>query len=57
MTTTIFEVDGAVATLQFNRPEARNAMTWEMYQALADACDRVDRNQNIRVFVLRGAGG
>jgi enoyl-CoA hydratase/carnithine racemase len=57
MTTTIFEVDGAIATLQFNRPEARNAMTWEMYQALADACDRVDGDQQIRVFVLRGTGG
>jgi enoyl-CoA hydratase/carnithine racemase len=56
MTTTIFEVDGAVATLQFNRPEARNAMTWEMYQALAEACDRVDGARDIRVFVLRGTG-
>jgi enoyl-CoA hydratase/carnithine racemase len=55
--TTIFETDGAVATLQFNRPEARNAMTWEMYQALVDACDRVDRDEGIRVLVLRGAGG
>jgi enoyl-CoA hydratase/carnithine racemase len=32
-------------------------MTWEMYDALVDACERVDRDAAIRVFVLRGAGG
>src|SRR5262245_49468900 len=32
-------------------------MTWEMYQALVDACDRVDDDEAIRVLVLRGAGG
>jgi enoyl-CoA hydratase/carnithine racemase len=52
-----FEIDGQIATLTFNRPEARNAMTWEMYDALAAACERVDADDDIRVFVLRGAGG
>jgi len=54
---TIFETDGPLATLTFNRPEARNAMTWEMYEALVDACERVDRDDSIRVLILRGAGG
>jgi len=54
---TIFETDGPLATLTFNRPEARNAMTWEMYEALVDACERVDRDDTIRVLILRGAGG
>jgi len=49
--------DGPLATLTFNRPEARNAMTWEMYQALVDACDRVDDDPDIRVLILKGAGG
>ncbi len=53
---TVFESDGPVATLTFNRPEARNAMTWAMYQALVDACEQVDRDAAIRVLVLRGAG-
>ena len=53
----LFETDGPRAVLTFNRPEARNAMTWEMYQALVDACEQVDASANIRVFVLRGAGG
>ena len=54
---TIYETDGALAILTFNRPEARNAMTWEMYEALAEACDRVDADPDVRVLVLRGAGG
>ena len=54
---TIFETAGPIATLTFNRPEARNAMTWAMYDALVDACERVDRDDALRVLVLRGAGG
>lgn len=56
-TQTIFETRGAIAVLTFNRPEARNAMTWEMYDALVAACDRVDADPAIRLLVLRGAGG
>jgi enoyl-CoA hydratase/carnithine racemase len=55
--TTAFDVDGPLAILTFNRPEARNAMTWAMYDALAGACDRVDADPDVRVLVLRGAGG
>lgn len=52
-----FVVDGAVASLTFNRPEAMNALTWEMYDALAHACDRVDFDRTIRVFLVKGQGG
>src|SRR5262245_26925742 len=54
---TLFETDGALAILTFNRPEARNAMTWAMYDALVEACDRVDRDDQLRVLIMRGAGG
>jgi enoyl-CoA hydratase len=53
---TLFEQDGAVAILTFNRPEARNAMTWGMYETLGAICERVDADDSIRVLVLRGAG-
>ena len=53
----IFETVGPLATLTFNRPDVRNAMTWEMYQALVDACDTTDASEAIRTLVLRGAGG
>ena len=53
---TIFEQDGPVAILTFNRPEARNAMTWGMYETLRETCERVDADPAARVLVLRGAG-
>jgi enoyl-CoA hydratase len=56
-TTAIFSVDEAVATLTFDRPEAKNALTWEMYDALCHACERVDLDRSIHVFVIKGAGG
>jgi enoyl-CoA hydratase/carnithine racemase len=51
-----FTSEGPVAFLTFNRPDARNAMTWPMYDALAAACDQVDADERVRVLVLRGAG-
>lgn len=53
----IFETDGPLAFLTFNRPEARNAMTWDMYQTLHDVCERVDQDDSLRVLLLRGEGG
>ena len=52
-----FESHEAVAFLTFNRPEARNALTWEMYDGLVETCERVDGDDEIRVLVIRGAGG
>jgi enoyl-CoA hydratase len=52
----IFEVDGPLAWLIFNRPEARNAMTFQMYDGLVQACEWVDEHPEIRVFLLKGAG-
>jgi enoyl-CoA hydratase/carnithine racemase len=52
----LFETAGPMALLTFNRPESRNALTWAMYDALADACDRVDGDDRIRAFVVRAAG-
>lgn len=52
----ITEVRDAALYVTFNRPEARNAMTWEMYDALAEASVRVDEDSELRALVLRGAG-
>ncbi len=53
----LFEHDGPMAVLTFNRPEARNAMTWEMYQDVVDLCAAVESDTSVRVLILRGAGG
>ena len=52
----LYEKTGHVATITFNRPHARNAMTYAMYDGLCDACERVDSDDDVRVLVLRGAG-
>ena len=54
----VVERDGAVATLRFNRPESRNAISLEMYQAtcpISWARPRQGRRRS-QVVVLRGAG-
>lgn len=52
----LFDIAGAIAFLTINRPDARNAMTWDMYEALVEACERVDASEVVRVFVIRSAG-
>jgi enoyl-CoA hydratase len=52
----LFEQRGPVAWVTFNRPEARNAMTFAMYDALVRVCDYVAERDDIRVLVLTGAG-
>lgn len=50
-------IKGHVAHILFDRPAARNAMTWAMYNGLVEACREIERNHAIKVAVLRGAGG
>jgi enoyl-CoA hydratase/carnithine racemase len=52
-----FERRGAAAWVTFDRPEAHNAMTFAMYDSLVEHCETVDADDEIRVMVLRGAGG
>lgn len=52
----LFERRGAIAWVTFNRPQARNAMTFAMYDALVRICDAVEAEPEVRVLVLRGAG-
>ena len=53
---TTFDIRDSVAFFTINRPEAGNAMTWAMYDALVDACERVDASPDVRAFVVRARG-
>ena len=53
----LFEVRAGIAWLTFNRPEARNAMTFSMYQRLEELCEQVNQDPSISVMIMRGAGG
>src|SRR5215216_3737285 len=52
----LYERRGAVALLTFNRPQARNALTWAMYEGLYDCCEYVEHDDRVRVLILTGAG-
>jgi len=52
-----YEQRGPAAWVTFNRPEAHNAMTFAMYESLFECCERADASDDVRVVVLRGAGG
>jgi enoyl-CoA hydratase/carnithine racemase len=51
------QVDGAIASVTFDRPEARNAMTWAMYEQLRAICEQLRDDRSIRVARFQGAGG
>lgn len=50
-------IEGEVASIVFDRPSARNAMTWAMYEQLGAICDQLAEPGAVRVACLRGAGG
>ncbi|MBX3658062.1 MAG: enoyl-CoA hydratase/isomerase family protein [Ramlibacter sp.] len=50
-------IEGSVASVVFDRPEARNAMTWAMYERLQDICLQLQTDTTVRVVTFRGAGG
>ncbi|MFD1881266.1 enoyl-CoA hydratase [Paracoccus pacificus] len=50
-------IDGPVAHITFDRPAARNAMTFAMYGRLGAICDQIGTRSDLRAIVFRGAGG
>jgi enoyl-CoA hydratase/carnithine racemase len=51
-----FATTDGVASIVFDRPEARNAMTSAMYDQLDAACAAITSDSNVRVATFRGAG-
>jgi 2-(1,2-epoxy-1,2-dihydrophenyl)acetyl-CoA isomerase len=52
----IESIEGGVATLTMNRPDARNALTPDMMRGLAEALPRLAADPAVRAVVLTGAG-
>jgi enoyl-CoA hydratase len=48
---------GHVLVVTINRPRARNAITGEVAERIADAMDEFDRDPHLRAAILTGAGG
>lgn len=50
-------ITAGVASVVFDRPAARNAMTWAMYQRLNEICEQLKSDPSVRIVTFRGAGG
>jgi enoyl-CoA hydratase/carnithine racemase len=52
-----WDINESVAVVTVSRPEARNALTWDMYDAIVEACDKAEADRDVRVLIIRGSGG
>jgi enoyl-CoA hydratase/carnithine racemase len=52
----LFTLEDGIGRIIFNRPQARNAFTFAMYERLAEICERANTDRSIKVLLLRGAG-
>ncbi|MDO8800925.1 enoyl-CoA hydratase-related protein [Phenylobacterium sp.] len=50
------EKSGGVLTLTLNRPEKKNALTRDMYQALGDAIDQAEFDKEVRCVLIQANG-
>jgi len=51
------QIAKGVASVTFDRPAARNAMTWDMYQRLQAICEQLRDDGQVRAVRFQGAGG
>jgi len=52
----LFEKDGPIGWLTLNRPEKRNALSFEVMNAMQTKLDALAKDEDIRVVVIRGNG-
>jgi enoyl-CoA hydratase len=52
----LYSVEDGIARLTFNRPQARNALTFAMYERMAAICENVNKDRSIKVMILTGTG-
>lgn len=52
----LFDKRGDIGWITFNRPQARNALTFAMYEGLAEICGRIAATREVKAIVVTGAG-
>ena len=52
----LFEARDGIGRITFNRPQARNAFTFAMYERLAQICEQANADRTLKVLILQGAG-
>src|ERR1700751_2426170 len=52
----LYSVEDGIARVTFNRPQARNALTFAMYEQLAAICQNINGDHSVKALILTGAG-
>ena len=52
----LYGVDDGIGTITLNRPQARNALTFEMYERIAEICGGIEIGGDVRALIITGAG-
>ena len=52
----LYEVHNGIGRIIFNRPQARNSLTFGMYERLAAICEAAADDRSLKVLILSGAG-
>jgi enoyl-CoA hydratase len=52
----LYEVRDGIGRITFNRPQARNSLTFNMYERLAAICANAGEDRSLKVLILTGAG-
>lgn len=55
-TDVLFEIQDGIGTVTLNRPESRNALTFEMYERLKEICTAPSANDDVKALIVTGAG-
>jgi enoyl-CoA hydratase len=52
----LYEIHEGIGRITFNRPQARNAFTFRMYEQLGEICQQAENDSSVKVLLLTGAG-
>jgi enoyl-CoA hydratase len=52
----LYELHDGIGRITFNRPQARNALTFEMYERLAEIMRDAQKDSSLKALILTGAG-
>ena len=56
MSELLYEARGTTGHITLNRPQARNALTFAMYEELAGICRKIELGGDIKALIIAGAG-
>ncbi|HJQ57801.1 MAG TPA: enoyl-CoA hydratase-related protein, partial [Vineibacter sp.] len=52
----LYDVRDGIGRVTFNRPQARNALTFAMYERLAAICEEINAGAAVKALIVTGAG-